>query len=184
MKLLPNVISLLRVLSVPLVVWFLVIDQRQAAFWLFLAAGVSDAVDGFVAKRFDAVTEVGTYLDPIADKVLLVSVYLTLGGLELLPPWVVILVVSRDILIVGGILFSYAISLPLRPTPSMLSKINTFAQIALATAVLGAHALGWPLAEASMFLTYVVGILTMASGGHYVLQWARSAFSATHKIER
>lgn len=182
MKFLPNVISLLRVLSVPLIIWLLVVDERQAAFWLFLVAGVSDAVDGLVAKRFDAVTELGTYLDPIADKVLLVCVYVTLGGLQLLPPWVVILVVSRDVLIVGGILFSFAISLRLTPSPSPLSKANTFVQIALATAVLGAHTFSWPQGDAIALLTYVVGALTLASGGHYVLIWARSAFASTPKI--
>jgi len=184
MSLLPNIISLLRVLSVPLIVWFLVIDERQAAFWLFLAAGVSDALDGFIAKRFDAVSDVGTYLDPIADKVLLVSVYLTLGGLELLRPWVVILVASRDALIVGGILFSFAISLNLTPNPSPISKLNTFAQIALATAVLGWHAFALPVGMVVQVLVYAVGLLTAASGGHYVLQWARAAFASDHRIER
>ncbi len=184
MILIPNIISLLRLLSVPLIVWLLVADQREAAFWAFLAAGLSDAVDGFLAKRFNAVSEVGTFLDPTADKVLLVSVYLTLGGLGLLQPWVVILVVSRDVLIVGGILFSFAISLPLRPRPSSLSKLNTFAQIALAVTVLGGHGLGWHLGGLFEFMAYAVGVLTAASGGQYVLQWARDAFAASHQVER
>jgi cardiolipin synthase len=184
MRLLPNIISLLRLLSVPIVIWLLLIDERAAAFWLFLAAGLSDAVDGLIAKRFDAVTEVGTYLDPIADKVLLVSVFLALGGLELMRPWVVILVVSRDVLIVGGILFSYAISLPLQAAPSILSKVSTFGQMLLAAAVLGGHGMLWQLDRPIEFLTYAVGLLTAASGAHYVLHWARTAFVTNQGAER
>ncbi|MCX8231985.1 MAG: CDP-alcohol phosphatidyltransferase family protein, partial [Alphaproteobacteria bacterium] len=110
MKHLPNIISLARILMVPVVVWLVVIGELGGAFWVFIAAVISDAVDGFIAKRFDAVTEVGIYLDPVADKALLVSIFVALGAAGLVSLWLVILVVSREVLIVGGILFSFALS--------------------------------------------------------------------------
>ena len=95
------------------------------AFLLFLAAGVSDAVDGFLAKRFGMTTELGAYLDPLADKVLIVSIYVTLGINDVIPRWLVILVVSRDILIVGGIMLSWVIGKPVKIKPLLVSKLNT-----------------------------------------------------------
>ena len=176
MKRLPNIISLLRILVVPVVIWLVVADYWSAAFWIFLAAGISDAVDGFIAKRFDAVTKVGIYLDPLADKILLVAVFATFGASGLMPLWLVVLVVSRDVLIVGGVLFSVALSLPVTVRTSALSKANTFAQMALAAIVLAANGVIWPLDVVVELMTYVVGVLTAVSGGHYVMQWSGAAF--------
>lgn len=176
MKHLPNIISLARILMVPVVVWLVVIGELGGAFWVFVAAGISDAVDGFIAKRFDAITEVGTYLDPIADKVLLVSVFVALGAAGFVPPWLVILVVSRDVLIVGGILFSFALSLPVRARPSILSKVNTGGQMALAALILAVQGMAWPLDAAASLGTFVVGVLTALSGAEYVWRWSRVAF--------
>ena len=161
---------------VPVVIWLVVIGELGGAFWVFVAAGISDAVDGFIAKRFDAATEVGTYLDPIADKALLVSVFVVLGAAGFVPPWLVILVVSRDVLIVGGILFSFALALPVRARPSILSKVNTGAQMALAAVILSVHGMAWPLGMVVSLGTVVVGILTALSGAQYVWRWSRVAF--------
>ena len=98
----PNLITLGRILLVPVVVWAISSGAMWIAFVLFLAAGVSDAVDGFLAKRFNMTTELGAYLDPLADKALIVSIYVTLGINNVIPRWLVILVVSRDIMIVGA----------------------------------------------------------------------------------
>ena len=114
---LPNALSLGRLLAVPIVVWLLLQEAYVGAFLVFVLAGVSDAVDGYLAKQFGMDTEIGRFLDPIADKTLLVSVYITLGHQEILPVWLVILVVSRDLLIVGGALLAYTMSQPMRPTP-------------------------------------------------------------------
>ena len=103
----PNLITLARILLVPVVVWAIASNQMLFAFLLFAAAGVSDAVDGFLAKRFGMASELGAYLDPLADKVLIVSIYVSLGIVDALPRWLVILVVSRDLLIVGGVMFSW-----------------------------------------------------------------------------
>src|SRR6185369_9620512 len=97
----PNLITLGRILLVPFVVWAIASGAMWIAFVLFLVAGVSDGVDGFLAKRFNMTTVLGAYLDPLADKALIVSIYLTLGINGFIPRWLVILVVSRDILIVG-----------------------------------------------------------------------------------
>ena len=133
----PNLITLGRILLVPVVVWAIASGAMWIAFVLFLAAGVSDAVDGFLAKRFDMTTELGAYLDPLADKALIVSIYLTLGINGLIPRWLVILVVSRDILIVGGIMLSWLVGNPLKIKPLLVSKLNTVAQIVFACVVLG-----------------------------------------------
>ena len=141
----PNLITLGRILLVPIVVWAIATPGTMwIAFVLFLAAGVSDAVDGFLAKRFSMTTELGAYLDPLADKALIVSIYLTLGINDLIPRWLVILVVSRDILIVGGIMLSWLIGNPLKIKPLLVSKLNTVAQIVFACVVLGSLGFGIP----------------------------------------
>ncbi len=109
---------------------------------MFLAAGIGDAVDGFLAKRFGMKTELGAYLDPLADKVLIVSIYVSLGITGVIPLWIVILVVSRDFMIVGAIILSWLIDQPVQIKPLMVSKANTAAQIVFACLVLGSTAWG------------------------------------------
>ena len=132
----PNLLSFARLLSVPLIIWLVLDGQMTFAFWLFVAAGVTDAIDGFVAKHFNAKTELGSYLDPLADKALLVGIYLTLGWLGDIPRWLVILVAFRDLTIVGGALLEHTLTQSFKSQPMMVSKINTTLQIALAALVL------------------------------------------------
>jgi cardiolipin synthase len=169
----PNIISLIRLLSVPLTVWLIVSDQFTAAFALFVLAGVSDAVDGLLAKRFDMVTELGGFLDPLADKALLVGVYVTLGLHGSLPNWLVILVVSRDLLIVGGVLLAFAMAVDTPIRPLAISKINTVAQIVLAGAALAKPTVIAIPDTIMMLLILTVGITTLVSGATYVITWAR-----------
>ena len=133
---LPNLISLARLLLVPLTIWLILCGRYGFAFWILVAAGVSDALDGFIAKRFDRQTRLGALLDPIADKAMLVSVYITLGIAGQLPSWLVILVVFRDVTIVGGFLLIQAIAVPKRFDPLFISKVNTGVVIALVVFVL------------------------------------------------
>jgi cardiolipin synthase len=172
---LPNIISLARLLSVPLTVWLLLVDEMLAAFLLFVLAGVSDAVDGFLAKHYGNITELGSYLDPVADKTLLVAVYVTLGLQGHLPVWLVILVVFRDLLLIGGSLLLGLLGSAIRVAPLMISKINTTAQITLASVVLGQLALELSLALLVEFLILVVAATTVLSGGRYLWRWARRA---------
>jgi len=169
----PNLITLARILLVPVVVWAIASGQLGIAFALFLAAGVSDAVDGFLAKRFGMASELGAYLDPLADKVLIVSIYLSLGIVEALPRSLVILVVSRDILIVGAVLLAWLVGRPVRIRPHLVSKLNTVAQILLAGLVLASRGFGWNLPKLEIGAMALVTFLTLLSIGVYVLQWVR-----------
>ena len=116
---------------VPVIVWAIASGQMEMAFVLFLIAGVSDAVDGFLAKRFNMASELGALLDPLADKALLVSIYVALGIWGAIPRWLVILVVSRDIMIVGAVIVSWLVDKPVPMKPLMVSKLNTVAQVVL-----------------------------------------------------
>ena len=170
----PNMITMGRLLAVPVVVWLILVRRPDIAFWLFAAAGASDALDGFVAKRLNQVSELGGLMDAVADKVLLVSVFLTLGHQGYLPSWLVILVVSRDGMIAGGVLVSYALLLPSAVRPLPISKINTLAQMVLAGAVLAAVGLRLPIGAVIQILIVLVATTTLVSGGVYLARWMRS----------
>jgi len=170
----PNLITLGRILLVPIVVWAIATPGAMwIAFVLFLAAGVSDAVDGYLAKRFAMITELGAYLDPLADKALIVSIYLTLGINGFIPRWLVILVVSRDILIVGGIMLSWLVGPPLKIKPLLVSKLNTVAQIVFASVVLGSLGFNYELPTLTLILMGLVAVLTLLSVAAYVAEWVR-----------
>lgn len=174
----PNAITLARLCAVPLAVWLILKHEMIAAFWLFVAAGVSDAVDGYIAKRFDARTAVGAVLDPVADKALLVTVYVTLGLTGRLDDWLVILVVFRDIFIVGGVLVLYVLGSPPEIRPLLVSKVNTLLQIVLAGVVLLRAAYGIPGPMLVEVLVWAVAASTLASGGAYVARWVRGGGAA------
>jgi cardiolipin synthase len=167
----PNTLTMARIVLVPLIVWLIITHEMTAAFVLFLLAGVSDAADGYLAKRFQWRTELGAYLDPIADKLLLMSIYVTLGFSNNLPAWLVIAVVSRDILIIGAFLLSWVLSRPVPVHPLLVSKANTFAQIVLASLVLAALGFGLGLEKPITFLIPVTGALTILSAGAYFFGW-------------
>jgi cardiolipin synthase len=169
----PNLITLGRILLVPIVVWAIYSDALWIAFVLFLAAGVSDAVDGFLAKRFGMTTELGAYLDPLADKALIVSIYVTLGIKELIPGWLVILVVSRDIMIVGAVMLSWLIGKPVMMKPLVVSKLNTAAQIVFACVVLGSLGFAIEARTLTLVLMMLVAALTLLSVAAYVREWVR-----------
>ena len=168
-----NFITLGRLLLVPLTVWLLISDAHQLAFLCFVVAGISDWVDGYLARNYDMGTEIGAYLDPIADKALLVSVYVTLGFLKEIPAWLVILVVSRDALIVIAIILSWLINQPMPMAPLLVGKLSTAAHIVFVVGILGLQALTWPLGLFVEYGSIVVGGLTAASGAAYLLMWIR-----------
>ncbi len=170
---LPNLISLGRLLLVPLTIWLILGGRYGIAFWVFVAAGVSDALDGFIAKRFNRRTRLGALLDPIADKTLLVSVYVTLGLAHQLWTSVVILVVFRDVMIVGGFLLIQAIAAPKHYGPLYISKINTGLQIALVAFVLARLGLAAERGIFDVLLSLAVVMTTVLSGLSYIVRWAR-----------
>lgn len=177
----PNLITLGRILLVPVVVWAIASGAMWIAFLLFLAAGVSDAVDGFLAKRFSMTTVLGAYLDPLADKALIVSIYLTLGINNLIPGWLVILVVSRDIMIVGAVMLSWLVGTPLKVKPLLVSKLNTAAQIVFACVVLGTLGFDYKLPLLTLTLMGLVAVLTLLSIAAYVAEWVRHMNSTAAK---
>ena len=157
----------------PVVVWAITAGEFRIAFVLFLAAGISDAIDGFLAKRFGMTTELGAYLDPLADKAMLVSIYIALGITEAVPRWLVILVVSRDIMIVSAVILSWLVDKPVALKPLLVSKLNTVAQIVLALVVLGALGFDLKADIAVIGLTALVATLTLLSVAFYVAEWVR-----------
>ena len=169
----PNLITLARILLVPVLIWAITSGETRIAFLLFLAAGVSDAIDGFLAKRFGMATELGAYLDPLADKAMIVSIYVALGVAEAIPRWLVILVVSRDVMIVGAVILSWLVDRPVKLKPLMVSKANTVAQIALALVVLAALGFDFDASLATVLLTALVAALTLLSIAFYVADWIR-----------
>lgn len=169
----PNFITLGRVLSVPVLFWLLLNGHPRIAFFVFLAAGASDAVDGFLAKRFGWTSELGAYLDPLADKLLIVSIYIALAIGYQLPLWLVIAVVSRDILIVMAVLLSWLVDKPFAIKPLAISKLNTAAQIVLATTVLGDNAFGLGLDVTREVLVWITAVSTALSLAAYLQLWVR-----------
>ncbi len=169
----PNLITLGRILLVPIVIWAISAGEMGVAFGLFLLAGISDAVDGFLAKRFGMRTELGGYLDPLADKAMLVSIFVALAAIEAVPRWLVILVVSRDIMIVGAVILAWLVHRPIPLKPLLVSKLNTVAQIALVCVILAGLAFDWDLAGTILALTGLVTVLTLLSIAFYVVEWVR-----------
>jgi len=167
---------------VPVVVWAITSGEMRIAFLLFLAAGISDAIDGFLAKRFHMASELGAYLDPLADKALIVSIYISLGIAGALPIFLVILVVSRDIMIISAFMLSWLVGKPMPVKPLFVSKANTVAQILLATLVLAEQAFNFDAVLAAQLIMGLVAILTLLSIAFYLAGWVRhmNSFGAGH----
>lgn len=169
----PNLITIFRLILVPVVIVAIVQGRWATAFTLFVVAGVSDAIDGFIARRFDMRSEFGAYIDPLADKSLLVSIYVTLAIIGILPNWLAIVVVSRDLMIVAAIMLSWVMARPVEIKPIAVSKINTAAQIAFAALVLSTNAFGVEIDWFEDAAMVVVAALTVASAGAYLAGWLR-----------
>ncbi|MFM7083882.1 MAG: CDP-alcohol phosphatidyltransferase family protein [Hyphomicrobium sp.] len=170
---LPNIITTCRIVLVPVIFWLLVTEQSILAFISFLVAGISDAVDGFLANRFNWKTELGSYLDPLADKLLIVSIFVAFGVSGVLPLWLVIAVVSRDLLIVAGVILAWLIERPFHIKPVKVSKANTVCQVFLAGMVLANQAYSLNLDHIIRFFIVITGLLTIASLAVYLVMWLR-----------
>jgi cardiolipin synthase len=171
----PNFITLARLASVPFLVWLILDGDLLIAFWVFLAAAVSDAVDGIIAKKFDSETVFGAFIDPVADKALLVGTYITLGHQGILETWLVILVVFRDIVIIGGALIFQTVTQSLTMRPLMISKVNTVVQLLLAISVLFIEGYGIEDGPVLHLMGYIVAVTTVWSGTAYVITWSKMA---------
>ena len=172
----PNIITFMRLLLTAPVIWALLEQQFLIALVIFFIAGVSDGLDGFLAKRMHWQSRLGGLLDPLADKALLVSSFLCLGGLGILPAWLVALVIFRDVLIVTGALV-YSIQVEqLNAEPSLISKLNTFLQIMLVLVFVVDQGL-WQMPDLVLQgLIWSVAVTTVLSGVAYTFEWGRKAF--------
>jgi cardiolipin synthase len=170
---LPNLITVARLILVPVTIALIMSESWVAAFVVFAVAGISDAVDGFLAKRFKLQSELGAYLDPLADKTLLVSIYVTLAVLGVLPRTLAVLVVSRDLMIIGAVIISWVLHRPVEIRPLPISKANTVVQIILAGAILGAKAFGISITPWLDVMVLLVATLTIASMTAYLAQWLK-----------
>jgi cardiolipin synthase len=168
---LPNLITIFRIALVPVLILLLKDQEYAMALVVFAVAGVSDGLDGFIAKRFHCETRLGSILDPLADKTLLVSSYVMLMLLNHLPFWLMLTVAFRDLLIVGGYLVYTSMVGPVQMRPSWLSKLNTFMQIALIVVILAQQAFQLVYAPMVDALIYAVLLTTIASGAHYLWIW-------------
>lgn len=177
---LPNLISMLRIVLVAPVTWLLWQGRYTEALYLFALAGFSDALDGYLAKHYGWTSWLGGLLDPLADKLLLVACYFTLGWQGLLPVWLVAAVLARDIIIVAGATLYHWCIARLEADPTLLSKINTLAQIVLVLAVVFNQAVSVELHALTNALIYFVAGTTVLSGAWYVISWTRRAWCATH----
>ena len=169
----PNMITILRLVLVPGVVLAMLQARWEWAFTGFVVAGISDGVDGFIARHFNQRSRLGAYLDPMADKLLLVSVFVVLGIAGELPLWLVVAVVSRDALIVFAVLLSSVMAQPVEMKPLMVSKANTAIQLVLAAVVLGELAFGIDIGALRPALIILSGLLTVASAAAYLVAWLR-----------
>jgi len=181
LRFLPNAICILRMLLVvPLVA--AIVDGRYAtALVLIVIAGLSDGVDGFLAKRFDWRTRLGGLLDPAADKLLLVSTFVALAYVGVMPRSVVAIVVGRDIVIVAGAICYQLFIAPLEGEPAVISKLNTACQLAFGVFTLTFAAFGWPAPSALLLLGAAVVFTSLVSGLNYVLRWSTRAWRVAHR---
>jgi cardiolipin synthase len=173
---LPNVITTIRILLVIPLSWALLEHNFGWALLLVFVAGASDALDGFLAKHYNWVSVLGSVLDPIADKLLLVVTFLSLGYLALVPAWLVVAVLGRDIIIVTGAVAYYVVIGRYEMAPSLVSKLNTLMQITLVLSIILSQVVDFPKWWMIEIGWWIVLATTVASGVHYVIVWGRSAW--------
>lgn len=169
----PNLITACRIILAPIFVIYLLEDRFLAALAVFTLAGVSDAADGFIARVFNQKSRLGSYLDPLADKILLVAAFITLAVRGFVPPWLAVLAISRDVLILLGTLILSLSGIEFAVRPSVVSKLTTFFQLLTVFLVLAQNQFHFSsrFAELAFFAT---GALTIASGLHYMYFWFRT----------
>ena len=172
---LPNAISSLRILLVAPILLLILDGGFVMALFLFVVAGFSDGIDGYLAKRFNWYTRLGALLDPVADKLLVSGTFITLAFVQLIPLWLAAVVILRDIVIVAGaIAYNFAVK-PVQGEPTRISKLNTALQLLFLLFVLSRAAFGWPEEISLTVLGAAVLITVVISGVDYVLSWSKRA---------
>ena len=178
---LPNALCVLRMLLAVPTAWYLYHQQYDVTFALFLVAAITDGLDGFVAKRFRWTSELGQILDPLADKLLLVTVFVTLAVIGKVALWLALLVVGRDLVITFGAIAYRRLYGPLvGAAPTFISKVNTVMQIAYVLAVMLAAISKWPASIIITILSYLTATTTIISGVDYIVTYGKRA-AAVHR---
>ena len=166
----PNLITSIRIILVPIFVIYLINDKLLDALIVFIVAGLSDALDGFVARLFDQKSKLGSYLDPLADKILLVAAFVVLAVRGFVPPWLTVIVISRDVLILLGVLILFLNGTDFNVRPSVLSKMTTCIQLGTVFMILSAGYFHF-FSRISVYVFWTAGLLTISSGLHYMRYW-------------
>ncbi len=172
---LPNLISVVRILLIAPTLYAIAVGNYPLALALFFFAGFSDGVDGFLAKHFGWQTRFGALLDPAADKLLMAGVFVTLAVTGLAPAWIAVVVIVRDVVIIGGALAYNFLIEPVPGEPTRISKLNTALELLYVLSVLGHAGFGWPPDITLLVLGAGVLVTAVVSGTDYVLSWARRA---------
>lgn len=174
---LPNAISIMRIVLVAPILYFMVEDRYEIALALFFVAGFSDGLDGFLAKRFNWHTRIGALLDPIADKFLVAGTFVTLAYTGQIPAWLAVLVIMRDVVIVGGATAYNFLIRPVEGEPTRISKLNTALQLLFILFVMTRAAFDWPDNIAITIIGAAIVVTVAVSGLDYILKWARRALN-------
>ena len=170
----PNIITLARILLTPLFIILLIQKRYHQALWIFVLAGISDMVDGLIARRWQQKSPLGAFLDPLADKLLMCSSFVTLSIYHLIPPWLTVIVISRDVVLVLGVMLFKMVNFPVIVRPSLAGKLSTATQVATVLLVLLAKY--WTISPVSLKAWFwLTGALTTISGIHYILHALRGA---------
>lgn len=172
---LPNAISLLRIALIAPILMMILAGSFGWALALFWLAGFSDGVDGYLAKRFDWHTRLGALLDPVADKLLVAGIFMTLAYTQHIPVWLAAIVILRDVIIVtGAIAYNFIVG-PVQGEPTRISKLNTALQLLFLLFVLSRAGFGWPDEIAITVLGASILVTVVISGIDYVWSWSRRA---------
>jgi cardiolipin synthase len=169
----PNALTLLRFCLIPLIVVLIQAGEFRIAFFVFVIAGLTDAVDGYIARRFSQQSELGAYLDALADKLLIATSVIALFAAGALPYWLVVLVIFRDIMIVGAVAIAWLLNNPIPIEPLLISKCNTAAQIGAVAFTLAAGSLFAVPPGSHAYVHGLVALLTVVSVSAYFVKWFR-----------
>lgn len=169
----PNALTFLRLCLIPLIVVLIHERQFDLAFYVFSVAGITDALDGFLARKLNQKSEIGAYLDALADKSLIAASFIALFLAGAIPYWLAVLVIFRDLMIVGALAIAWLMDNPMEIEPILISKWNTAAQIGAVAYTLADGAFGFGFANTSMVIWIVVALLTVTSVGAYFVKWFR-----------
>jgi cardiolipin synthase (CMP-forming) len=174
----PNIITVARILLTPLFIILLIQKHYHQALWVFVLAGISDMVDGLIARRWQQKSPLGAFLDPLADKLLMCSSFVTLSIYHLIPSWLTVIVISRDVILVLGVLLFKMVNFPVVVRPSLAGKLSTTTQIATVLLVLIAIAKSWSVSTIPLQAWFwLTGAFTTISGLHYIVQALKGATS-------